>query len=73
MKKVTCQVVVTKDSRVMFKTVEMPVYNCKEVYEELWEKFRISKYEVKIIKKTTYQGYSEMKNITKETDNDFPF
>jgi len=73
MKVVTCQVVVTKDERVMFKTEPMPAYNCKTVYEELQDKFRLSMYGVRIIKKTTYQGYCEMKNVTKEENTDFPF
>ncbi len=69
MRTITCQVVVKVNDRVLFKTEPTPAYNCKEIFEELEDKFRMSKYSVKIIKKTVYSGYAELKNVTKEDDN----
>ena len=73
MKIVTCEILVTRDERPLFKTQSMPAYACAKVYEELKDKFRMEMYDVRIIKKTLYQGYSELKNVTKETEKDTLF
>lgn len=68
MKKETVQLVVLRNNSVLFKTEPIPTHACKTIYEELQDKFRISMYEVKILKKTTYQGYAELKNVIREDE-----
>jgi len=60
------QVIVFKDERIMFKTEPMHPRECQEAYEELSDKFRLKMYGVKILKKTIYQGYSSLENLSKD-------
>ncbi len=57
------QIVVNREGSVLFKTEQLPPYACERAFEELKDKFRISIYDIKILKITTYKGYSKLENI----------